>query len=95
MNFMCDININMVVGQKLYGIVEGSVYTYDGVYEIVVSEIDYNRKIIIFDINQPCGQVACEFSEIEKYVFETKNEADAAFYNIEWADGLRDYTVYY
>ena len=95
MNFVCAIKSNIEVGQKLYGIIEGSIYTYDGVYEIVVNEIDYNRKIVVFDIDQPCKQVACDFYEMEHYVFETEDEANAAFEKIEWANGLRDYSVYY
>ena len=61
MNFIYEIKSNIEVGQKLYGIIEGSTYTYDGVYEIIVNEIDYNRKIVVFDIDQPCKQVACDF----------------------------------
>ena len=95
MNFVYEIKSNIEVGEKLYGIVEGSIYTYDGVYEIVVNEIDYNRKIVVFDIDQPCKQVACDFYEMEHYVFETEDEANAAFEKIEWANGLRDYSVYY
>ena len=47
MNFVYETKSNIEVGEKLYGIVEGSIYTYDGVYEIVVNEIDYNRKIVV------------------------------------------------
>ena len=75
MNFVYEIKSNIEVGEKLYGIVEGSIYTYDGVYEIVVNEIDYNRKIVVFDIDQPCKQVACDFYEMEHYVFETEDDA--------------------
>ena len=95
MNFVYETKSNIEVGEKLYGIVEGSIYTYDGVYEIVVNEIDYNRKIVVFDIDQPYKQVACDFYEMEHYVFETEDEANAAFEKIEWANGLRDYSVYY
>ena len=95
MNFIYEIKSNIEVGQKLYGIVEGSIYTCDGVYEIIVNEIDYNRKIVIFDIEQPCKQVACDFHEMEHYVFETEDDANAAFEKIEWANGLRDYSAYY
>lgn len=95
MNFVCEIKSNIEVGQKLYGVVEGSIYTYDGVYEIIVNEIDYNRKIVVFDIDQPCKQVACDFDEMEDYVFESKDEANTAFENMEWTNGLRDYSVYY
>lgn len=95
MNFVCEIKSNIEVGQKLYGIVEGSIYTYDGVYEIIVNEIDYNRKIVIFDIDQPCKQVACDFDEMKDYVFESEDEANTAFENMEYTNGLRDYSVYY
>lgn len=95
MNFVCEIKSNIEVGQKLYGIVEGSIYTYDGVYEIIVNEIDYNRKIVVFDIDQPCKQVACDFDEMKDYVFESEDEANTAFENMEYTNGLRDYSVYY
>ena len=32
---------------------------------------------------------------MEHYVFETEDDANAAFEKIEWANGLRDYSVYY
>lgn len=95
MNFVCEIKSNIEVGQKLYGIVDGSIYTYDGVYEIIVNEIDYNRKIVVFDIDQPCKQVACDFDEMKDYVFESEDEANTAFENMEYTNGLRDYSVYY
>lgn len=95
MNFVCEIKTNIEVGQKLYGIVEGSIYTWEGVYEITVSEIDYNRKVVIFDIDQPCGRVACDFDKMEEYVFETEKEANEASKNVRWENGLRDYSVYY
>lgn len=95
MNFKCEIKSNIEIGQKLYGIVEGSIYTYDGVYEITVNKIDYNRKVVVFDIDQPCGQVVCDFYEIEYYVFETEDEANTACENVEWGNGLRDYSIYY
>ena len=95
MNFVCEIKSNIEVGQKLYGVVEGSIYTYDGVYEIIVNEIDYNRKIVVFDIDQPCKQVACDFDEMKDYVFESEDEANTAFENMEYTNGLRDYSVYY
>lgn len=95
MNFVCDIKTNIEVGQKLYGIIEGSIYTWDGVYEITVSEIDYNRKVVVFDIDQPCGKVACDFDEMEAYVFESEEEANVASKNVRWENGLRDYGVYY
>ena len=95
MNFVCDIKTNIEVGQKLYGIVEGSIYTWEGVYEITVSEIDYNRKVVVFDIDQPCGRVACDFDEMETYVFESEEEANVASKDVRWESGLRDYSVYY
>lgn len=95
MNFVCEIKTNIKVGQKLYGIVEGSMYTCEGVYELTVDEIDYNSKIVVFDIDQPCGKVACEFYEMEEYVFETEEEANEASKNVRWEKGLRDYGVYY
>lgn len=93
MNF--EIKCNIEIGQKLYGIVEGSIYTYDGVYEIIVNKIDYNRKIVVFEIDQPCRHVACDFEEMKEYVFETEDEANAAYKNLKWTNGLRDYSVYY
>ena len=59
------------------------------------NEIDDNRKIGVFDVNHPLRQGACDFYEMEHYVFGTEDEANIAFDKIEWADGLRDYSVYY
>lgn len=95
MNFICDIKTNIEVGQKLYGIVEGSIYTWEGVYEITVDEIDYNRKLVVFNIDQPCGKVACDFNEMKLYVFETAEEARISSKEVRWENGLRDYSVYY
>lgn len=95
MNFICEIKTNIEVGQKLYGIVCGSIYTWEGVYELTVEEIDYNREVVVFNIDQPCGQVACEFYEMIDYVFETEEEAQIASKDVRWENGLRDYRVYY
>lgn len=95
MNFVCEIKTNIEVGQKLYGIVCGSIYTWEGVYELTVYEIDYNREVVIFDIDQPCGQVACDFYEMKEYVFETEEDAQIASKDVRWENGLRDYRVYY
>lgn len=95
MNFVCEKKTNIEVGQKLYGIVEGSIYTKEGVYELTVEEIDYNREIVVFNIEQPCEQVACEFYEMKNYVFETEEEAQNASKDVRWENGLRNYRVYY
>ena len=95
MNFVCEKKTNVEIGQKLYGVVKSSIYTWEGVYELTVDEIDYNRKVVIFAIDQPCGQVACWFYEMNLYVFETEEEANETYKNVEWENGLRDYSVYY
>ena len=41
MNFICEIKTNIEVGQKLYGIVCGSIYTWEGIYELTVEEISH------------------------------------------------------
>lgn len=63
------------------------MYTYNGVFPIIVDDIDYNLEEIIFKIDQPCGYVYCTFSEMEKFVFETEEEAKAKLTNTKFKYG--------
>ena len=58
MNFIYSKETNIKFGQTLYGIIAVSCGTYDGVYPIVVDEIDWNHEEVVFTIDQPCGTVA-------------------------------------
>ena len=91
MKFEYKKEANIEVGQKLFGIVEVSIYTYDGVQPIIVDEIDYNAGEVIFKVDQPCGYVSCSFSEMEDFVFESKEEAENKMNCLEFGVGLRMY----
>lgn len=84
---------NIKVGQKLYGIIECSTRTYDGIYEIIVDEIDYDGYRVIFKIEQPCQYVQCSFYNMDKYVFETKEKAENEYNsdNFNFGEGLYEY----
>ena len=75
MKFEYKKETNLSIGQKLYGIVSYSRYTYGGVYPITVCDIDFGSDEVIFEIDQPCKYVACSFNEMEDLVFETEEEA--------------------
>lgn len=88
MDFKYKTEVNVEVGQKLYGIITCSPSTYEGVYEIKVVAIyfdDYGE--IVFDIDQPCGQVSVDFGDMSKYVFETKEEAEKQLKSVNVFDG--------
>ena len=91
MKFEYKKETNLKIGQKLYGIIECSIYTYDGVYPITVYEIDYNNEEIIFEVEQPCKYVACRFYEMEKLVFESEEEAKKAESELDFGEGLYSY----
>ena len=95
MNFTYKVECNISIGQKLYGIIAVSRYTYDGVYPIIVNAIDYNNECVIFRVDQPCGYVFCSFDEMKEYVFETWEEAENAIDNIEFGAGLQSYSDYF
>lgn len=89
MKFEFEKKTNIRIGQTLYGIVEVSIYTYDGVYPIMVRDIDYNNEKVIFSIDQPCQYVSCSFKEMTDFVFETKEEAEHKMRSLEFGEGLR------
>ena len=95
MNFVYEKKSNIKIDQKLYGIIADTRCTYRGVYEIIVDDIDWNDEIIYFSINQPCGQVACTFSEMALYVFETEDEAKNTIEKVDCEEGLIDAHIYY
>lgn len=76
MKFEYKKETNLEIGQKLYGIVSYTRYTYGGVYPITVCDIDFKNDEVIFEIDQPCRVVACGFYDMEDLVFETKEEAE-------------------
>jgi len=83
--------INIEIGQTLYGIISVSRRTYDGVYPIVVDEIDWNNEEVIFKIEQPCEFVSCNFDEFEKYVFGNYEEAKSKEKELSFGEGLFEY----
>lgn len=87
---------NIEVGQKLYGIIGASTRTYNGVDEIIVDEIDYNKEIVVFSIEQPCQFVECSFYNMSRYVFETKEEANNMYCSndFNFGEGLWEYNGY-
>ncbi|GEM_PF-5827757 len=82
---------NIVVDQELYGIIAVSTRTYDGVYKVVVSYIDWDKEIVIFDVDQPCRNVYCFFSDFSRYVHENGEDAEAALKTLDFGEGLNDY----
>lgn len=96
MDFKYNIKCNIKEGQKLYGIIANSICTYGGVYEIIVDEILYDKQIVVFDIDQPCGQVMSSFKMMKKYVFETEEEANNVYKTMQYTqDGLLEYDELY
>ena len=94
MNFVYEVKTNINVGKILYGIIGVSTRTYDGVYPIKVHEIrpDSSGGIVIFSIDQPCGFVSCDFDDMDKYVFETEEEASEKIKELDFGAGLFEYT---
>ena len=95
MKFEYEKKTNVKIGQKLYGIVAVSIYTYDGVYPITVDTIDYNYEEVIFKIDQPCKLVSCGFNEMEEFVFESREEADNKIGSLEFGVGLEVYNRFW
>jgi hypothetical protein len=94
MKFEYKKETNLKIGQKMYGIIDVSIYTYDGVHPITVYEIDYNNDEVIFEVDQPCRYVACRFCEMEDFVFESKEEAENAESKLDFGVGLYAYSWY-
>lgn len=91
MKFSYKKECSLKVGQELYGIIAMSIYTYEGVFPVVVDEIDYNREEIIFEVKQPCRYVSCSFYEIERFVFESEEEANNRSLHLSIDEGLHAY----
>ena len=88
MNFTYKKETNLTIGQKLYGIIAVSRYTYNGVYPITVNEILYDNEHVQFIVNQPCRYVYCSFNDMNRFVFETEEEAKNAIDKLEFGEGL-------
>ena len=91
MKFKYKREANIKIGQRFYGIIGVSLTTYDGIYSVVVDEIDWNKKIVIFKVNQPCEYVSCEFDDMECFVFETEEEAQKRYKEQPFGKGMYDY----
>ena len=88
MKFEYQKSTNIKEGQKLFGIIAVSIYTYDGVYPVIVSTIDYNEEEVIFEVDQPCGCVKCSFGEMGFLVFESEEEARHMLPSLDFGVGL-------
>lgn len=88
MEFTYKKETNLKIGQRLYGIIGCSIYTQDGVHPIVVGHIDFNNEEVIFETEQPCGYMACEFGNMKRFVFESMEEAESAKSKLEFGLGL-------
>ena len=91
MEFKYKKEVNIDIGQELYGIIAVSTRTYDGVYPVTVYAIDYNNEEVIFEVEQPCRYVSCTFREMKDYVFESEAEAKNKMNNLEFGVGLFEY----
>ena len=80
--------INIEIGQELYGIIAASSRTYDGIYPIKVYDIDWNTEEIIFKIDQPCKYVSCDFEEFDRYVFVSEKEAQKVKRHLDYDEGM-------
>lgn len=91
MRAVFDKQTNIAIDQELYGIIAVSSRTYDGIYKVIVSDIDWNREIVILDIDQPCRNVYCFFSDFGRYVHENVKDAETALKTLGFGEGLNDY----
>lgn len=94
MDFKYKKETNIKVGQELYGIIAVSTTTNDGVYSVVVDEIDWNKELVIFRVNQSCDLVACEFDDMECFVFDTKKEAEIRHQSLRFGEGMQSYGLF-
>ena len=88
MKFEYKIESNIEMGQVLYGIIAVSRRTYNGVYRLIVDEIDWNKEEVVFKIEQPCSFVSCDFFNMNKYVFESELEAKENLKKLDYGEGL-------
>ena len=91
MDFKYKVETNIEAGQKLYGIIACTPSTNEGVYEITVAAVYFDDGgEIVFDIDQPCGQVSASFGDMSRFVFETKEDAEEQLeiVNVFHGDGL-------
>ena len=91
MKFEYQKSTNIKEGQTLFGIIAPSIYTYDGVYPVTVSTIDYNEEEVTFVVDQPCGCVRCSFHDMAFLVFESEEEAEQMLSHLEFGMGLYAY----
>ena len=88
MQFEYEIKTNIKIGQELWGIIAVTTSTYEGVFPIKVYDIDHNNREIIFEINQPCRYVSCNFAELKVYVFESQLEAEIQEGKLSFGEGM-------
>lgn len=91
MKLVYDKQINIDIGQEFYGIIASSNSTYNGIYHIIVDDIDWNTEEIIFSIAQPCRYVSCHLEEFIKYVFDSEKEARENLEELDIDEGMFKY----
>jgi hypothetical protein len=89
--FYFEQKTNIKVGDKYYGIIAVSTRTYDGVYPVTVDYINWDKEEVIFKIDQPCKLVSCGFSEMNKLIHETEEEAINTKFKFNFEDGMMAY----
>lgn len=80
--------INLNVGQEVYGIVGVSSHTYHGVRRLKVYYIDWNENSVGFLDVDTGILVSGHFYDLSRYIFETKEEAEKAYRDTDWGLGL-------
>lgn len=80
--------INIQIGQKFYGLIAPSLWTYDGIYPIEVHRIDWNNMRVIFKVDQPCQFVSCSFKEFSRYVYESEAEGENVRKSLRYDEGM-------
>lgn len=65
--------------EVVWCIVEATIRTYEGIYQGIISTIDYNHNFfhVMFAVSdQPCGFIRYYFSDWGKTIFHTRDEAE-------------------
>lgn len=86
-NFKKETNINFE--KNYYGIVQEGFSSTAGIFRMKVEDIDWNSDLVIFDCpQQRFKYMACRFIDMDKYVFETEEEAKEAYKSLTTKDGM-------
>jgi hypothetical protein len=91
MEYIFKTKTNIKIEDRYFAIIACTSRTYNGVYEVIVDEIDWNNENVIFRIKQPCGYVSCSFCEMNRYIFKSEEEAKTVEKELNFGEGLFDY----